>query len=283
MNALILKKHIGENWIKVPAQIFGADDTGVNATIMDRFTGLVLDRMRAGSNVLPTTKIVLPNYGESEFSISWASTMSITSPIKICIGFIMIDNHQIFNDGEYRIDSIIAYDNIMIAAYECLFSIENNLITNFTWRNSGDASNPLIIRDLQFNSNSKCFPVIFAFNDSEEFTNKYSIDEEMNNLLYDYGIYYANWVKPFHGEVNIDFVIDEMHQDEFVKPNNLIGNNGNKVTLPDYKMIFCKNFIPLKWRIENVEYPLGGTYTLPTHDVTAELIYEAKSYCGVII
>lgn len=279
MNTFIMKRKIGDNWYTLPAQLIGGDETGITAKIMDRFTGIVFDVMRAGTFDLPPMNVLLPNGDEMQFSIAWINRMNIVSPLKACVGFMILEDLPIFNEGEFIINTVITNEEQELGAYECSFSIENNLITNFTWRNSNDMSNSLIIRNLEFNSNSKCFPLIFAFNDSEEFTDNYMIDEVNNQILYDYGIDFANWVKP-NDYVEIQFAIDE---DEFNKPNKLIALKGNKVTLPDYNSLFCKNYIPLKWRIENVEYPLGGAYTLPQHDVTAELIYEVKNYSGVII
>lgn len=284
MNSFIMQKKIGEVWVKLPAQIIGGDASGTYPSIMDRFYGMVFNNVRRGSYNLPSFTFYIPDIGDMTYSTTFTTQAEILSPMKLCVGFMRLENTALFSDGEYQVQTSIDIDGQIIGTYTSAFTIENNMTTNFTWNNADGETNLLVIRSLNLAGDGKCFPVIFAIQDTDEFNNNYVVETAFDEIMVTYGLP-AKWVKPINFENitkrKIEFTVNKEAVGEFNMPQKIAADSGSIITLPGYDELFYKNFIPLKWRINNQDYALGSKFTMPAVNVTAELIYDSKCYSGI--
>lgn len=284
MSNFIFKKFIGDMWIVIPANIIGGDANTTTPALMKRFSGMVFDALRAGSHILPQCEFALPNGDVASLSIALGSTLPILAPIRLCIGFFMLENEPALNNGEFEIDTSVSNQDQIFGAFHFKISIKDGRVTNYEWQNMGADSVPFIIRSLNYSANSNCFPIIFAVEDSEEFNNSYSIDELNNEILLNNGIL-AKWVNPIDSEgtrKRVNFSVSGIGANEFNIPPGYTANVGSTITLPTYESVFKNSYIPYGWLIDNVEYALGSTFTVPDHNVTASLIYNDKRYSGYV-
>lgn len=286
MSSFEFKKKIGENWIILPAAIIGGDTTTTTPAIMKRFSGIIFDLIRAGSYNLPQSEFSLPNGDVAELSISMATTVAIQAPIRLCVGFFMLEDNAAFNNGEFEIDTSINNQDQHYGSFKCKFTIKDNIVTDYAWQNAGPPSDPFVIRNLNFISNSNCFPVIFAVEDSEEFNSSYIIDEGNSETLITYGIP-ADWANPIGSEsatrVKVNFTVSGISANDFNIPPGYLATVGSTITLPTLDAVFKNKFMPYGWLIDNVEYALGSTYTVPAHNVSARLLYDDKRYSGIVV
>lgn len=284
MNSFIMQKKIGEVWVKLPAQIIGGDASGTYPSIMDRFYGMVFNNARRGSYNLPPFTFYMPDIGDMTYSTTFTTQAEILSPIKLCVGYMRLENAPYFNEGEFQVQTSIGIDEQIIGTYTSAFTIENNMTTNFTWNNADGETNLLVIRSLNLAGDGKCFPVIFAIQDTDEFNNNYVVETAFDEIMVTYGLP-AKWVKPINFENitkrKIEFTVNKEAVGEFNMPQKIAADSGSIITLPGYDELFYKNFIPLKWRINNQDYALGSKFTMPAVNVTAELIYDSKCYSGI--
>lgn len=247
---------------------------------MKRFSGMVFDTLRAGSYNLPMHEYQLPNGNTAALNLAMATTDSLQQSMRLCFGLFSLEELPLTNDGEFEVHTLIQQEERTYGEFKCEFNIIDGIVTNYTWTNVGDPSVPFVIRSINFTSNSKCFPIVFAIEDSDEFNKSFVIDESNCEILQAYGIP-AKWVRSSE-YVTIKFCVDENGNNEFNMPINKTVFRNSNLTLPTFDSLFYKNYAPISWRIENIDYPLGGTYTVPTHDVMAELIYDSKNYSGYI-
>lgn len=286
MSTFIIKKKISENnWITIP---YGNDETGVNMLLMKMFHGMVLDIIPAGLYTLPNSGFLLSVNDYVDFGITFATNEFIPEKTRICIGFLVFDqDDKFYTDAEYQIFSSITNGDKNIAAFNFGFSIQDNIVTNYTWQNAGVPSFPFVVRTIHNEGYSKCVPVIFAADDSIEFSKSYMVDATKEFLLNSNGIP-ASWMVPINNTSNnailkVRYVVDQEVFAEFNMPRGSIMKVGENVNLPTYETVFNNSLQPFGWRIENVVYPLGSTYTIPDHNVTAELLYINNKTSGMVI
>lgn len=284
MSNFIFKKFIGDTWIILPIELMGGNASTTTPALMKRFSGMVFDTLRAGSHNLPQSEFSLPNGDVASLSIALGSTLPIQAPIRLCVGFFMLDDNAAFNDGEFEIDTTISNKEQIYGAFNFKITIKNGSVINYAWQNTGADSVPFIIRSLNFVTNSNCFPVIFAVEDSEEFNSSYIIDERNNETLFNYGIT-AKWANPIESEgthKRVNFSVSGIGANDFNMPQGYWAVIGSTITLPTYESVFINSYIPYGWLIDDVEYALGSSFTMPGHNVTANLIYNDKRYSGYV-
>lgn len=286
MNNFIFKKLIGDMWITLPVNIIGGDENTTTPALMKRFSGMVFDLIRAGLYNLPQSEFLLPNGDIAELSVSMATTVAIKAPIRLCVGFFMLEDEPIFNNGEFEIDTSINNQDQHYGSFKCKFTIKDNIVTDYAWQNAGPPSDPFVIRNLNFISNSNCFPVIFAVEDSDEFNSSYIIDEGNKEPLLNYDIP-ADWVNPIGSEtvtrVKVNFTVSGIGVNDFNIPQGYLANVGSIITLPTHDAVFKNSYMPYGWLIDNIEYALGSSFTVPDHNVTANLLYNDKHYSGIVV
>lgn len=285
MNSFIMQKKIGDMWVKLPESFIGGDESGTTPRIMRRFSGMVFDLLRAGSCNLPKSECLLPNGDNVTFDLYLYTNNEIRNT-RLCLGFIMLEDISIFGDGNYQIESIIDNGEKTFAAFTCAFTINEGKIINYEWTNGTDFSLPLGIKKMNSTNNTRSFPVIFGIGFSDEFDKSFIIDETNINIPRYYGLP-AQWVKPIEYDginpVAINFTVEKESKNEFKLPEDIRQYAGKSVILPSYDNVFCKNYKPLKWKIEDIEYSLGESYIVSDRNATAELIYEVRNCTGVTI
>lgn len=288
MSTFILKTKIGDNWITLPSSIVGGDSAGVYVSMMEKFSGLVFNKIPAGMYNMPSILANLPFGGQASMDFTMATTLSIVPPLRLCVGFVMLEhNNQVFNNGEFQINTTIEHAGQKYGEFEFTFTLENGKVRNYVWSNSDSTTNPLKLRAMNCSSEMNCVPVIFAIEDSEEFNNSYIIDAEHNNFLQSNGIP-AQWVLPVNHtiditKVKIEFYVNQKDAHEFNIPSGVAFKKGTSITLPSYETVYNNSLQPFGWRIENADYPLGSVYTVPDHNITAELLYMNNKISGMVI
>lgn len=287
MSKFVFKVNNAGNWVVLPSVLLGCDASGnTTPAIMKRFSGMVFDLVRAGSYNLPQSEFSLPNGDVAELSISMATTVAIPVPIRLCVGFFMLENNAAFNNGEFEIASIIDFHNQIYGAFKFKITVKDSIVMDYAWQNAGPPSNPFVIRSLNFTNYSNCFPVIFAVDDSEEFNNSYNVDGGNNAILLTNGIP-ADWANPTGSEsstrVKVNFSVSGNGAFEFTMPQSYMADIGSTVTLPTYDTVYNNIYEPFGWSIDNADYALGSSFTVPDHNVTANLLYNDKRYSGIVV
>lgn len=288
MNTFIMKKKVGELWTTIPSSIIGMDNSGNGVNLLKRFFGIMNNPMRAGRYILPNNMISLPNTITMKYGIEWVTTVAITSPQIACIGFIQLEaDNPFFKDGDYIVTSTIDSYGQILGDFEFSFTIENGLIANYQWKNNDNPQIPMVIRSLEYVGNSRLLPVVFAVENSEEEIAACCNKDYVNfEVLRNYDLP-GVWVKPIECSgaegINIEFYVDEAGKGEFIMPENTIKYSGTPIVLPSYDSLYCKNFIPKGWTMDDKSIPLGATITVPDKNVTFELVYEAKKFSGYVL
>lgn len=275
------------NWVVLPHVILGCDASGnTTPAIMKRFSGMVFDLVRAGSYNLPLSEFSLPNGDVVELSVSMTTTVAIQAPIRLCVGFFMLEDNAAFNNGEFKIGSVINYQDKIYGGFACNFKVRNSIVTDYTWQSQTSLNFPFAIKSLNFISNTNCFPVIFAVDDSEEFNNSYNVDGGNNAILLTNGIP-ADWANPTGSEsstrVKVNFSVSGNGAFDFNMPQSYMADIGSTVTLPTYDSVYNNIYEPFGWSIDNADYALGSSFTVPDHNVTANLLYNDKHYSGIVV
>lgn len=287
MSKFVFKVNNAGNWVALPSVLLGCDASGnTTPAIMKRFSGMVFDLVRAGSYNLPQSEFSLPNGDVAELSISMATTVAIPVPIRLCVGFFMLENNDAFNNGEFEIGSVINYQDKIYGVFTCNFKVRNNIVTDYTWQSQESVYFPFFIKSLNFISNTNCFPVIFAVEDSEEFNNSYNVDGGNNAILLANGIQ-ADWANPIGSEsatrVKVNFTVSGIGAFDFNMPQSYMADIGSTITLPTYDSVYNNIYEPFGWRIDNTDYMLGSSFTVPDRNVTASLLYNDKHYSGIVV
>lgn len=280
MSTFKIEKKLNDVWIALPNIGVESDTTGTMISLMKKFSGMVFDTVSAGSHNLPTSEIALPNGDTVLLGCNIATTMAISAPLRLCFGFIMLDNVQIFSDGDYQILTTIDYDGQSYATFKCTFTIINNVVANYSWQNAGLPSEPMVVRMLNCNMHSDCFPVLFAVEESDAFNDSFELDEVNNEIPITYGLN-AKWMKPIGyvavNKAKINFFVVGNGVGKFNMPNYYLATIGSTITLPTYASLYKDNYKPLKWRINGVEYPLGEKITVPDEEeLNIELLYTLE-------
>lgn len=288
MNTFIMKKKVGELWYTIPSSIIGIDGSEGGLNLIKRFFGMMINPLRAGRYILPNNIISLPNKITMKYGIEWVTTVAITSPQIACIGFIQLEaDNPFFKDGDYIITSTIESYGQILGDFEFSFTIEDGLIANYQWKNKDNPQIPLVIRSLEYVGNSRLLPVVFAVENSDE---EIAACCNMDYVNYDIlritdlpGV----WVKPIEYSgaegINIEFYVDKAVKGEFIMPENTIKYSGSPIVLPSYDSLYRKNYIPICWRLGDLNFPLGATITVPNKNATFELVYEAKNFSGYVL